>query len=67
MKSITNIWKGDFNSLAHQQLTKGQQGLIRKHGSPKEFAIAAWGMVGEISVDEAQVAIHKYNSEFSNS
>lgn len=48
-----------------QQLSKKQKSLIRKHGTPKEFSIAVWGMVGEISVDEAQAAIIRYNAEFS--
>lgn len=46
-------------------LTKGQLVLMRKHGTPSEFAMACYDCVGEISMDEAASAIRKYNEEWS--
>lgn len=44
--------------------TKGQRRLLRKHGSPKAFARGCIAALGEISVEEATVAILKYRDEW---
>jgi hypothetical protein len=47
------------------QLSVTQKKLIKKHGSPAEFAAACYQCVpGEISMDEARQAIEKYNKEW---
>lgn len=54
-----------FKRLVMDQLTPGQQTLIKKHGTPSEFAIACHRLVpGEISYDEAERAAQKYRREF---
>jgi hypothetical protein len=40
--------------------------LRRRHGTPKEFAAAVYAALGEISVDEANIAIRKYQDEWDN-
>lgn len=47
------------------KFNQSQRKLIEKHGTPTEFAIAVWSMIGEISVDEAQAAVRKYDEEFN--
>ncbi len=47
------------------KLTKKQETLIKKHGSPAQFAQATYAAVpGFISMDEARKAIEKYNQEW---
>lgn len=41
-----------------------QSDLRRAHGTPKEFAAAVYRAVGEISLDEAEAAISKYQREW---
>lgn len=43
---------------------KTQRELEEAHGTPKEFAMALWNALGEISVDEAHAAIQKYEAEW---
>lgn len=45
-------------------LTPGQRRLRKKHGTPAEFAVACYRAVGEVSMDEANVAIAKYQKEW---
>lgn len=59
--------KTKLKKIVLDQLTKGQQALIKKHGTPSEFAIACHMAVpGEISYDEAEAAAQKYRKEFLN-
>lgn len=44
--------------------TKGQMFLVRKHGTPKEFAAAAADQIGEISVNEWEAVVNKYLEEW---
>lgn len=44
--------------------TPAQTRLREKHGSPREFAAACMNALGEISIDEANEAISKYNAEW---
>jgi hypothetical protein len=45
--------------------TKAQKRLAKKHGTPAEFAVAVYKAVpGFISMDEARMAIEKYNREW---
>jgi len=46
-------------------LTPKQRKLVKKHGTPAEFAQAVYKCVpGDISMDEAQAAVGKYNREW---
>ena len=46
-------------------LTDAQIKLARKHGTPAEFAVACWyACPAEISADEAEAAIAKYQREW---
>ena len=46
-------------------LTPGQGGLRRKHGTPAEFAEAAYrGVPGDISMAEARAAVAEYQKEW---
>lgn len=50
----------------HDSLTKAQKALVKKHGTPAEFAVACYRTVpGDISMDEAAEAVQKYNREWS--
>lgn len=45
--------------------TKKQAALVKKHGTPAEFAQAVYRCVpGDISMDEARAAVDKYNREW---
>lgn len=47
-------------------LTAAQQALAAKHGTPPEFSKAVYAAVpGWVSMDEAAVAIDKYNAEWN--
>lgn len=47
-------------------LSKEQQRLAKKHGTPATFARAVYETVpGWISMDEARAAIEKYNLEWA--
>jgi hypothetical protein len=37
---------------------------MKNHGRPIDFANAVWNAIGEISVDEARVAISRYEAEW---
>jgi len=46
-------------------LTSAQKKLKKKHGTPAQFALAAFNTVPEFcSMDEAQAAVDKYNAEW---
>ena len=48
-----------------QQFTPGQRALVKKHGTPADFAIACYMCVpSDISMDEAEAASQKYRREF---
>ena len=42
--------------------TRGE--LLKNHGRPIDFANAVWNALGEISVDEARIAISRYEAEW---
>lgn len=51
--------------LVMQQFTPGQRALVKKHGTPADFAIACYLCVpSDISMDEAEAAAQKYRREF---
>jgi hypothetical protein len=47
------------------QFTAKQRALVKKHGTPAEFALAVYACVGEISMGEAADAVGKYSREFA--
>lgn len=62
--TISSLRRSIYDGLPKVAVTKGQQRLQKKHGSPYEFAVACVECVGEISVDEARRAIQKYQLEW---
>ncbi len=48
-------------------MTKKQEELAKKHGTPKKFEEAVWVAYNEIglSIDEAEKAISKYKDEWN--
>ena len=51
--------------VVRQQFTPGQRALVKKHGTPADFAIACYMCVpSDISMDEAEAASQKYRREF---
>jgi len=44
--------------------TTGQRKLQKRHGTPREFALALIRAIGEISILEAQTAAEKYKREW---
>lgn len=57
--------KKQIKRLISGQFTKGQRALIKKHGTPAEFAIAVYQACPSfISMDEAEAAAQKYRREF---
>lgn len=47
------------------QLTSGQRRLMKKHGTPAEFAKAVYKCVpGDISMDEAKAAVERYGRDW---
>lgn len=47
-------------------MSSGQRRLARKHGTPAEFARACYQAVpGFISMDEAALAVRKYNDKWA--
>lgn len=47
-------------------LSEQQKRLAERSGTPAQFARAVWNALGEISVDEAEAAIHAYRREWKN-
>ena len=48
-----------------ESLTKAQKALVRKHGSPEEFAAACYACCPSfISMDEARKAVDSYNRDW---
>lgn len=46
-------------------MTRKQAALMKKHGTPAEFAQAVYRCVpGDISMDEARTAVEKYSREW---
>ncbi|WP_423176256.1 MULTISPECIES: hypothetical protein [unclassified Stenotrophomonas maltophilia group] len=62
-RGVWNNWLSPKRKGA-DGLTRGQRALKEAHGTPEAFASAVWRAVGEISVDEAQTAINKYQAEW---
>lgn len=52
-----------LEALLKAGFTKKQAALIKKHGTPAEFAQAVYASA-DISLDEARAAVNKYNSEW---
>lgn len=49
------------------QLTRKQRKLRRRHGTPAEFAVGVYKAVpSDISMDEARVAVAKYQLEWDS-
>ncbi|HVX56949.1 MAG TPA: hypothetical protein VHA37_04405 [Candidatus Saccharimonadales bacterium] len=47
------------------ELSRKQKRLVKKHGTPAQFARACYECVpGDISMDEARAAVEKYNREW---
>jgi hypothetical protein len=54
-------------AIAAITMSPKQKRLAAKHGTPAEFAKACYDTVPEFcSMDEARIAIEKYNKEWSN-
>lgn len=54
-----------LEALLKAGFTKKQAALVKKHGTPAEFAQAVYACVpGDISMDEARAAVDKYNAEW---
>jgi hypothetical protein len=54
-----------FKRLVSSQFTPGQKALVKKHGTPSDFAIACHMTVPQFcSYDEAEAAAQKYRREF---
>lgn len=53
-----------YREIPQQHRNEGQRLLMKKHGSPYQFAKAVSEVIGEISVDEAQMAVEKYLMEW---
>jgi len=52
--------------LIMTRLSMGQKKLKSKHGTPAEFASSVYQCVPwEISMDEAEAAVRKYNQEWT--
>lgn len=50
----------------HHALSREQRRLRKKHGTPAEFATACYAACpGYISMDEARIAIEKYNRQWN--
>lgn len=45
-------------------MTKEQEALKAKHGTPEQFEESVWRALGDISVAEARTAIAKYHAEW---
>ena len=54
-----------FGRQGNLVFSKRQKDLVRKHGTPADFAKACYSAVpGDISMDEARKAIEDYNREW---
>lgn len=51
-------------TLPHKATTPGQKLLRAKHGTPRTFARAVVGTIGEITAREAEIAIAKYEAKW---
>lgn len=49
----------------HAPVTDAQRRLLRKHGTPKQFAEAVFNALGEVSLAEARTAVEAYCKEWS--
>jgi hypothetical protein len=55
-----------FGVHSKQVFTRAQRALVKKHGTPAEFAAATYKAVpGMISMDEARKAIDEYAVEWN--
>ena len=65
--SMSNKSKLGYEHKFLSALSKNQRKLARKHGIPSEFAAAVYRAVpGFISMDEAELAVLKYEAEWNN-
>jgi hypothetical protein len=53
-------------ALAVATLTDKQEALRRKHGTPDQFAAACQRALGDISLDEMNAAVLKYQREWTD-
>ncbi len=54
-----------FEEIFMRQFTDGQRSLIKKHGTPADFALTVYACCpSDISMDEAEAAVQKYRREF---
>lgn len=62
---LKNMKKAKWKRIVSVGYTRRQVALMKKHGTPAEFAVAVYKCVpGDISMDEARAAIEKYNREW---
>jgi len=58
--------KPKLKKLIEAEFTPGQRKLVKKSGTPADFALAVYAACpNEISMDEAETAIQKYRREFN--
>ncbi len=58
--------KSNLQRIQEIGMTRAQRKLVKKHGTPAEFAVAVYKAVpGDISMDEARDAVKKYNREWA--
>lgn len=63
----TTIHDTVFFTAFQPALSKQQRVLAKKHGTPAEFAVAVYKAVpGDISMDEARLAVAKYQREWDD-
>jgi hypothetical protein len=56
-----------MTNLITSGISKKQTELMQRHGTPSGFAIACYELVpGTISMDEAKVAVEKYQKEWDD-
>lgn len=57
--------EGSLERVVMRQFTAGQRALIKKHGTPADFALAVYACCpSDISMDEAKAAVRNYRREF---
>ncbi len=55
-----------IDSMPDVATTPGQEELKKKHGTPREFATAAFDAVGEISCLEAHASVADYKERWEH-
>lgn len=64
--SIRRDAEGFINSMPSIAKNQAQQELVKKHGTPREFARACVMAIGEISCSEAFFAVSKYHKQWKD-